>query len=121
MRKTVIVGCTPKHYNYANAAAERLKAAGYPFVPVGIQEGEVCGEPILLMHAEPKIEKVHTIALYINAKRQKQWFGYLLSLGPRRIIFNPGAENQVFKELAEKEGVKCEEACTLVMLSVGNY
>lgn len=121
MQKTVIVGSTPKQYKYAYTAAERLKSAGHPFIPVGIQEGEVLGEPILLIHDQPKIEHVHTITLYIQGKRQKDWYAYLLSLAPKRIIFNPGAENQEFKELAEKEGVKCEEACTLVMLSIGNY
>lgn len=121
MLKTVIVGSTPKPYRYAFTAAERLREAGYPFVPLGIQEGEVLGESILLIHKKPMIDNVHTITLYINARRQKDWYDYLLSLNPERIIFNPGAENATFKKMAEKKGIKCQEACTLVMLSVGNY
>jgi len=42
-------------------------------------------------------------------------------LSPKRIIFNPGTENQELKKLAEAQGIECLEACTLVMLSVGVY
>lgn len=120
-KKTVIVGSTPKPYVYAHQAATMLRERGIPFVPLGIQHGEVLGKEILNVHDKPEISDVHTLSLYINPTRQRDWYEYLLSLRPKRIIFNPGTENPEFKKLAEEQGVECLEACTLVMLSVGNF
>ena len=120
-KKTVIVGSTPRPYRYAHQAATMLDEREIPFVPLGIQEGEVLGRTILNIKDRPEIEEVDTLTMYIGAPRQKEWYDYLLSLQPKRIIFNPGSENFEFKEKAEKQGVECLEACTLVMLSIGNY
>ena len=97
MKKTVIIGSSPKPYKYAQKAAQMLSDKGYDFVPVGIQEGEVFGEKILNLYDKPLIENVDTITLYINPQRQKEWYNYLLGLKPERIIFNPGTENQELK------------------------
>ncbi len=121
MKKTVIIGSTTHPWKYAQQAASMLNAASHPFIPVGIREGEVFGEKILNIYDEPAIPEVDTITLYINPNKQKQWYNYLLSLKPKRIIFNPGTENQEFKLMAENEGIECLEACTLVMLSIGNF
>lgn len=121
MKKTVIIGSVPKPYRYAFQAAEMLEERALDFVPVGIQEGKVLGKEILNIYQEPEIENVHTLTLYINSKRQVTCEDYLLSLNPERIIFNPGAENQDFKTRAEAKGIECLDACTLVMLSVGNF
>ncbi|HEY9117573.1 MAG TPA: CoA-binding protein [Roseivirga sp.] len=121
MGKTIIIGSTPKPYKYAYQAAQMLDERDFEFIPVGIQEGQVLGREIQNLFDKPAIEDVDTITLYINPTRQKEWYNYLLSLKPKRIIFNPGSENQELKNLAEKEGIKCLEACTLVMLSIGNY
>ncbi len=102
-------------------AAERLQSHGHEFIPLGISEGQVLGKIILNMYDKPEINEVDTITLYINPHRQIEWYDYILSLKPKRIIFNPGTENQQLKKLAEAQGIICEEACTLVMLSVGNF
>ena len=120
-KKTVIVGSTPKPYRYAHQAALMLEEREFPFVPLGIQEGAVLGQEILNVYDKPAIDEVDTLTLYVNPNRQKGWYDYLLSLKPNRIIFNPGSENPEFKKLAEAQGVECVEACTLVMLSVGNF
>ena len=120
-KKTVIVGSTPRPYRYAHQAAVMLDEREIPFVPLGIQEGEVLGRKIENIKEKPAIEGVDTLTMYIGAPRQKEWYDYLLSLEPRRIIFNPGSENFEFKQKAEKQGVECLEACTLVMLSIGNF
>jgi predicted CoA-binding protein len=64
---------------------------------------------------------VDTVSLYLKPFRQKEYYDYILSLKPRRIIFNPGTENPELKELAEKQGIKIEEACTLVLLSTDQF
>ncbi len=123
MKKTAIVSTRPESNQYAVQAAMMLQQQALPFVPVGVQleTGEVMGEKVLDLKEKPEIGEVDTLTLYIHPMFQKQWYDYLLGLHPNRIIFNPGAENQEFKKLAEKQGVECVEACTLVMLSIGDF
>jgi hypothetical protein len=121
MKKTAIIGSNPKTNNYAFKAAQMLKANGHQFIPIGISAGEVLGQEIIDIATQPKVAELDTITLYINPERQLEWYDYIIGLQPKRIIFNPGTENQQLKKLAEKEGIECTEACTLVMLSVGNF
>lgn len=117
----MIIGSVPKPYRYAYQAATMLAERDLEFIPLGIQDGEVLGRKILNVNDKPSIKDVETLTLYINPTRQEEWYDYMISLRPKRIIFNPGTENQEFKLLAQKEGIECVEACTLVMLSTGVY
>lgn len=98
-----------------------LQAHGHEFVPIGISAGEVLGQQILNIVDQPKVPELDTVTLYINPQRQLDWYDYIISLEPKRLIFNPGTENQELKKKAESAGIECVEACTLVMLSVGNF
>ena len=73
------------------------------------------------MKGQPDVDGVDTVTLYLNPKRQVELYDYILGLKPKRIIFNPGTENIELVELATAQGIETEIACTLVMLSVGNY
>jgi len=119
--KTVIIGATPNPARYAFLAAQFLKQAKHEFVPVGIKKGEVQGQPILQIADKPEIRDVDTVTMYIGPQRQPPWYDYILSLKPRRIIFNPGSENPQFAKLAESKGVEVVEACTLVMLRTRQF
>lgn len=123
MKKTVIVSSRPESNPYAVRAAMMLHQQGIEFVPVGLQieSGEVAGQQVLDLNEKPGLEAVDTLTLYVHPRFQKPWYDYLLGLHPKRIIFNPGTENQEFKTMAEKQGVECLEACTLVMLSIGDF
>jgi hypothetical protein len=119
--KTVIFGASNNPDRVSYIAAQRLSAKGMPFVPVGIRKGEIFGEPILDPRQKPQIDQVHTITLYMNPQRQVEWYDYLLSLKPERIIFNPGAENKELAQRASEQGIEVAFACTLVMLASGSY
>lgn len=121
MRKTVIIGATPNPERYAFLAAERLKAHGESFIPLGIKQGEVFGEQILDLRTKPNIQDVDTITLYLGPQNQAEWEDYMLSLNPKRIIFNPGTENPEFSQRANAQGIETENACTLVLLGSGLY
>ncbi|AGA79231.1 CoA-binding protein [Echinicola vietnamensis] len=121
LKKTVIIGATSNPQKYAFLAAEMLQEHGQPFVPLSIHGGEVLGENILDLKEKPAVPDVHTVTLYINSSHQPEWENYLISLQPKRVIFNPGAENQSFKERLEAEGIEAVEACTLVMLRTGQF
>ncbi len=102
-------------------AAEMLRSHGHEIIPLGIKKGEVAGEKILNIREKPDVGRVHTITLYIGPKNQPEWYDYLLSLRPKRIIFNPGTENNEFARKARKKHVELLDACTLVMLRVGTF
>jgi len=119
MKKTVVLGASPNPARYAYAATQRLQRNGHEVIPLGIREGEIEGIPIQV--GTPELEDVDTITLYLNPKRQEQYYDYILGLQPNRIIFNPGTENPELVHLATEQGIKTEIACTLVMLSVGTY
>jgi len=118
---TLIVGATDNPERYAYRAAELLQAKAIPFVPIGIKKGVVFGEEILDLRLKPALGEIHTITLYLGPSNQSEWMEYLIGLGPKRIIFNPGTENPLFFQKAEEAGIEALEACTLVMLTTGQF
>jgi len=98
---------------------KKLLAYGHDAIPVGIRKGEIEGTPI--QNGRPEINDVDTITLYLNPDHQREYYDYIFSLQPKRLIFNPGTENPELMRLAQEKGVETEVACTLVMLSVGVY
>lgn len=119
MKKTLVLGATPNPARYAYLAVMRLKQHGHEVVPLGIRDGAI--EGIEILKGRPAIKGVDTVTLYLNAQRQRDYYDYILSLHPRRIIFNPGAENPELMRLANEKGIETMEACTLVMLSIGQF
>jgi len=117
--KTLVFGASRKPERYSNIAIKKLTAFGHEVVAVGGREAEVHGVQILTGH--PHFDDIHTITMYMGADRQTDHYGYFFSLNPKRIIFNPGAENPELFQMAEDKGIIAENACTLVMLSTGEY
>lgn len=120
-KKTVIIGASNNPARYAYTAAHMLKDEGHEIVPVGIKKAELAGKQILDLKEKPEIKDVDTVTMYIGPQNQKEWYDYILSLKPKRIIFNPGTENPEFEQLARKNNIETEEACTLVLLRTGQY
>ena len=119
MSKTLILGATPNPSRYAYLAAHKLTRYGHDIINVGIKSGKVAKVEIL--NGQPDVEEVDTVALYVGARHQPPYYDWLIGLSPRRIIFNPGTENPELAMLAREAGIKTEVACTLVMLSSGQY
>src|SRR5688572_3861397 len=114
-KKTVLIGATPNQSRYAYLAANMLREYDHEVVPIGIKQGEVAGKEILDIRKKPAISDVDTVTLYIGPRHQPEWYTYILSLKPKRIIFNPGTENDEFEQLAEENGIEATQACTLVL------
>ncbi len=118
-KKTLVLGATPDSSRYAYLAANRLVKYGHSIVNVGIKTGEVAGVPI------EKPETIHndidTITLYIGPQHQPALYNYILNTHPKRILFNPGTENAELRRMANEKGIETEDACTLVLLSIGQY
>lgn len=120
-KKTVIIGATENPGRYAYIATTMLLESGHPIVPMSIHEGEVLGEKIIDLKKKMPVEGVDTVTMYINPGHQKEWEDYILSLRPKRVIFNPGSENQVFMDRLEKAGIEPVSACTLVMIRTKQF
>lgn len=119
MKKTMIIGATPNPSRYAYLAAHRLKSHGHDIVNIGIKKGEVAGQPIEEAAEAPT--DIDTVTLYIGPRVQPEYYDYILDTRPKRIIFNPGTENPELENLARQHGIEPVEACTLVLLGIGQY
>lgn len=120
-KKTAIIGASDNPYRYAFMAANKLKSYNHPIVPLGIKKGKIADEEIVNIATRPQLDQIHTITMYISPGHQTDLEDYILSLNPKRIIFNPGAENFSLAEKARNQGIETLNACTLVMLSANQY
>lgn len=118
-KKTVVIGASPNPERYAYVATQRLRRAGHEVVAVGLRPGRV-GD-VDLRTDRPAVPDVDTVTLYVGPQHQAAWHEYILGLRPKRIIFNPGTENDELDRAARALGIATEESCTLVMLASGVY
>jgi predicted CoA-binding protein len=118
-KKTLVLGASANPERYSYLAINRLVANGHPVVAIGIRKQNVFGVDIDI--EKKPFDQVDTVTIYLNPTHQKEYYDYILSLHPKRIIFNPGAENDELFDLAERHGIRPMEACTLVLLSTGQF
>jgi uncharacterized protein len=118
-KKTLVLGASENPARYSNLAINRLKNKQHPVVAIGKKAGAVAG--ITIGTEKIQLDDIDTVTLYLSPQNQKEYYDYIISLHPKRIIFNPGTENDELAELALKNGIIPQEACTLVLLSTGQY
>lgn len=116
---TLVLGASLKSERYSNKAIHALIDNNQSVLAFGLREGDVRG--VKIRNTLPEKTPIDTVTLYLHPGRQKEYYGFLLDLKPRRVIFNPGTENLELVSILEKEGVIAEMACTLVLLSIGCY
>lgn len=114
-----MLGASDNPARYSFLALQKLRKAGHEVIGIGKKEAKV-GD-IAVRAAMQPLKDVHTVTLYLNPVNQRQYYDYILALHPKRIIFNPGAENSELQQLAESRGIATMNACTLVLLSTGQY
>ncbi|MGE5106054.1 MAG: CoA-binding protein [Sphingobacteriales bacterium] len=118
-KKTLVIGASDNPERYSNLAVTRLRKYGYEVVAIGKKKTIVADVNIETEKID--IQNIDTVTIYLNPVHQKEYYNYILSLKPKRIIFNPGAENDELYDLAKTNNIQPIEACTLVMLSTGQY
>jgi predicted CoA-binding protein len=117
---TLVLGASSNPERVSYEAVRSLISRGIPVIAVGRKEYDM-GD-IIILAGKPEIsEKVHTVTLYLSAANQEEFYDYILSLEPRRIIFNPGTRNPELAEMATINGIEVVEACMLVMLKTGEF
>lgn len=119
MKKTLVLGASENPARYSFEAVTRLRKYGHEVVAVGRKSAVVAG--VQIETETPVVNDIDTVTLYLNPTAQKAYYDFILSLHPKRIIFNPGTENEELEELAQQNGIAAIEACTLVMLNTGQY
>ena len=118
-KKTLVLGASLKPFRYSNLAVKTLVEHGHDVVALGLKEGQIVGVDIETVKKD--WDDIDTITLYLNPENQQPLYDYILSLNPRRIIFNPGAENDELIQKAQEKGIETTIGCTLVMLSSQLY
>lgn len=119
MQKTLVFGASLKPERYSNLAVNRLLDHNIETEAFGFKEGKIRGVQIKTKLQD--FQNIHTITLYVGAGRQPEYYGDILNLNPKRVIFNPGTENIEFQKILEDKGIATEVACTLVLLATNQY
>ncbi len=116
---TVVLGASPNPVRFSHKAVKSLLRHDKEVVAVGFRDGLIADEQILV--GMPPIDNVHTVSIYIGSSRQQDYYDYIFSLKPKRVIFNPGTVNPEFMARLKNNGIEPVNACMLVMLNEGEF
>jgi predicted CoA-binding protein len=119
MKKTLVLGASLNPSRYSNVAINRLVGNNYEVVAIGLREGIIAG--IEIIKEKRLFDDIDSITLYLNPQRQKEYYNYIVSLNPNRVIFNPGTENPELYQILKENNIESEVACTLVLLGTNQY
>jgi predicted CoA-binding protein len=117
--KTLVLGASLNPNRYSNIAIKRLRDQKVQVVALGLKKGKVLD--VILEIEKQDFKDIDTVTLYLNPKRQEAYYEYIISLQPRRVLFNPGTENDEFEKILKENNIEAEIACTLVLLSTKQY
>lgn len=118
-KKTLVLGASDNPARYSFMAIDQLRKHGFEVVAVGRRPTVV--KDVMVETQIKTVDDIDTVTLYLNPDHQQSYYDEILALQPRRIIFNPGTENQELADLAASKGIEAVEACTLVMLATHQY
>lgn len=118
---TLVLGASAKPYRYANRAIHMLMDRELKVLALGKTPASVNETQIHTNIEDIPAEEVDTVTIYLNPLHQQAYQDWIIDLKPRRVIFNPGAENVAFAKELQKAGIETIFACTLVMLSTGQF
>lgn len=119
MKKTVVIGASENPERYSNKAIRSLLQHQHPIIAIGNKVGTV--EGVAISKELITASDVDTVTLYINPTLQAAYTDYILSLKPKRVVFNPGTENSALAQLLKAHQIEPVAACTLVLLATGQY
>ena len=115
-----VLGASPKEDRYSFKAVRMLKEHGFKPIPVHPKGHDVDGVPGVKSLTDIDRD-IDTLTVYVNAKISDGELEHILKMNPRRVIFNPGAENENLATRLEEAGIEVVRACTLVMLRTGQF
>lgn len=116
----MVIGASPNPERFSYKAISMLLRKNIPIIAVGRRDADI-GNVKIIKGMPGNILTVHTVSLYMNAKNQKEYYDYIFSIHPKRIIFNPGTTNPELAAIARKKGIEVVDDCMLVMLKTGTF
>lgn len=120
METVVILGASNKTDRYSYRALKLLREYNHEVIPVHPVIEEI--EGVEVVKAISDIDRaVDTVTVYVNPKHMLSMVDDLIALKPKRVIFNPGTEDDALIEKVEESGIKAVRGCTLVMLKTNQY
>lgn len=119
MKPTLVLGASPNPNRYSCMAAKKLISKGHKVYLLGNKNASIAGRKI--QTKKPYPNDIHTVTIYLNPTNQEEYKQYIVGLGPKRVIFNPGAENQELEKLLKQKDIKIVKDCTLILLDKGKY
>ncbi len=120
MDTVAVVGASDKTHRYSNRALRLLLSQGYTAIPVSRSGQDILGlKGYTSVGAIP--QPVDTVTVYLSPEKQEPLIQEILAAKPRRVIFNPGAENPAAAAVLAAQGIEVVEACTLVLLTTGQF
>ena len=118
--KTLVIGASDNPERYSYIAINRLRRFNHEVVAIGKRENKKVAD-VIIQTGLPELKDIDTVSLYLNPSNQIPYYDYLINLHPRRVIFNPGTENPELEKKLQENKIEVEEACTLVLLSTGQF
>jgi len=120
MYTVAVLGASPKSDRYSNQAVFELAQRGHPVFPIHPTAEQIHGQKCYQNLATVPTE-IHTLTLYVGTDRLTQLQNEILQSHPKRIIMNPGAENDELETAAQAQQIEVIRGCTLVMLHTGQF
>lgn len=115
-----VLGASGNPERYSYKAVDALAKAGYGVFPVHPSQKSVNDLRCYANLASIE-EQLDTVTVYMSEKNSTPLIDEILESGPRRVILNPGAENEELKRRCEEAGIQVQEACTLVLIHTGQF
>jgi predicted CoA-binding protein len=119
MENVLVIGASTNEERISNTAIVRLVKHQHNVFAIGLKPGIVAG--IEIKTGQPFLQNIDTITMYVGAKNQPIFYDYILQIKPKRVIFNPGSENEELETLLQQNNIAFEQACTLVLLASGQF
>jgi uncharacterized protein len=120
-KNVLVIGASENPSRYAYKAIKLLRLHGYNVLALANKKGQIDD---VVFYTETKLVeafKIDTISLYINVEIQEIYKEFIVKLKPRRVIFNPGTENEDLYLALKNQNIEFEEACTLVLLNTNQF
>lgn len=115
----VILGASDKPERYSYKAFKKLQEHGHETLLVSPRLEQVEGH--IVESSLSMISKCDTLTIYVNPAISTNLKEEIINLSPKRVIFNPGSENQDLMIELKALGIDTFAACTLILLSTDQF
>lgn len=119
-KKVAILGASNKPERYAHKAYKMLQEYGHETFLVHPSLDKVEDKKVYKNLSEVP-QPIDTLTMYVGPQISSGLIEEIRKLSPRRIIFNPGSENEDIVEALGDTDIQMMEACTLVLLRTGQF